>query len=123
MPQIVLCLTRKEGTTPEQFKQHYETSHAPLAMKHLGHLYKSYQRNYADFRTPTLGEREQGVSQAAPLYDCITVIQLEDDAALDEFWRIGTSPGMAELFAEDEEKFLDREKLVIHICHEVTTAC
>ena len=123
MPQIVLFLTRKPGTTPEQFKHHYETSHAPLAMKHLGHLYTSYQRNYADFRTPTLGEREAGVTQADPLYDCITVISVADDAALEEFWRIGTQPGITELFAEDEAKFLDRDKLLIHICHEVTTDC
>jgi len=123
MPQIVLCLTRKEGTTFEEFKHHYETSHAPLAMKHLGHLYRDYQRNYADFRTPTLSEREAGIEQAEPLYDCITVITLEDDAALEEFWKIGTTPGIMEQFAEDEAKFLDRDKLIIHICHQETTAC
>jgi hypothetical protein len=33
----------------------------------------------------------------------------------EEFWRIAMSPGIAEQFAEDEEKHIDRDKLLIHV--------
>ena len=36
--QVILFLTRKPGLTHEQFREHYENPHAPLARKHMGHL-------------------------------------------------------------------------------------
>ena len=115
MKHIVLCITRKPGMTPEAFRHHYETSHAPLAIKHMGHLMKGYKRFYPEYRTPTIEESSHGIDRSPPLYDAITTITLADQAAIDEFWRIAMSPGIAEQFAEDEAKHIDRDKLLIHV--------
>lgn len=115
MRHIVLCLTRKPGMTPEEFRHHYETSHAPLAVKHMGHLMKGYKRFYPQYRTPTIEENAQGIDKSPPFYDSIAVISVADQDAIEEFWRIAMSPGIAEEFAADEEKYIDREKLLIHV--------
>jgi hypothetical protein len=49
------------------------------------------------------------------MYDVITVITLGDQSALDEFRRIALTPGIAEQFAADEDKFLERSTMLIHV--------
>lgn len=115
--QVVLCLTRKPGLTHEQFREHYENNHAPLAARHMGHVVKDYYRYYPQVRLPSIDEAAAGITQAERLYDAITVLTFETQADSEEFFRIALSPGIGELFAEDEEKFLDRPKLVIHSCN------
>lgn len=112
--QVVLCLTRRPDITHEQFRAHYENSHAPLAIKHMGHLVQDYRRFYPQCRLPTIDEAASGITEAERSYDAITVLTFAHAADREEFFRIAMSPGIGELFAADEEKFLDRPKLVIH---------
>jgi len=114
--QVVLCLKRRPDLTHEEFRAHYENSHAPLAIRHMGHLVKDYQRYYPQCRLPTIDEAAEGITQADREFDAITVLTFANEADREEFFRIAMSPGIGELFAEDEEKFLDRPKLVIHAC-------
>lgn len=114
--QVILFLTRKPGLTHEQFRDHYENSHAPLAMTHMGHLVRDYHRHYPECRLPTIDEAAQGIATAERTYDAITVLTFDSAEKRDEFFRIGMSPGIGELFAADEEKFIDRPKLMIHSC-------
>ena len=46
MIKIMLLVSRKDGVSPEEFREHYENIHAPLAAKHLPYLAR-YVRNYA----------------------------------------------------------------------------
>ncbi len=46
MYKIFWLLKRKPGISHEQFRHHYETSHAVLGQKYFGHLILSYKRNY-----------------------------------------------------------------------------
>ena len=112
--QVVLCLTRRPDITHEQFRTHYENSHAPLAMKYMGHLVQDYQRYYPQCRLPTIEEAAAGITEADRSYDAITVLTYVTTADREEFFRIAMSPGIGEQFAEDEAKFMDRAKLVIH---------
>ena len=52
MFKVLWLLKRKTGITLEQFRDHYENSHAILAQKYLGHLLVEYKRNY---KTGTAG--------------------------------------------------------------------
>lgn len=112
--QVVLCITRRPDITHEQFREHYENSHAPLAMSHMGHLVQDYKRYYAHSRLPTIDEAANGITVAERTYDAITVLTFANTADREEFFRIAMSPGIGEQFAEDEAKFMDRPKLVIH---------
>lgn len=112
--QVVLCLTRRPDITHEQFRAHYENSHAPLAMSHMGHLVLDYQRYYPSCRLPTIDEAANGITEAERTYDAITVLTFANNEDREEFFRIAMAPGVGELFAEDEAKFMDRPKLVIH---------
>ena len=38
MPQIVMLLKRKPGMTREEFKAHYESGHAQMALRYQVHL-------------------------------------------------------------------------------------
>ena len=116
MPQIVLLLKRKPGMTPEEFKAHYESSHAAMAVRYQGHLMKDYRRNYTEtqFTLDAFGK-----PQGEPAYDAVTVISFETDAELQAF--IAEGSPHAEEFLADEHRFLDRDKVVGFIAHQVVS--
>lgn len=121
MIAMILLLKRKRGTTREQFRHHYETSHVMLAKKHVGHLFHDYRRHYVGdvISLSDQGAAVNAVEEGA--YDVITKIVFKDQSALDEFWRIYAIP---EVFAElraDELSFLDLPSLRVSICEEVKT--
>jgi hypothetical protein len=115
MIKIVYFLKRKEGTTPEQFRQHYENSHVVLAKKYIGHLMKGYIRNYPRFALLNPSNIPAGTAPA-PYdigYDCITEMLVENQAAIEEITRIFNDPAINPILAEDELKFLQRDKTVM----------
>ena len=121
MTTFVLTQKRKPGTTKEQFRNHYETSHVALAKKTVGHLFEDYHRCYVDtatFANPDSYEVEQ--STEGP-YDVITTIAFKDDAAVAEFFRLLNLPDIKAAFQADEEKFTDRTKMCMNICQAVKT--
>lgn len=99
---------RKQGTTFEHYKTYLETTHAPLLMRLLANLGPwSYTRSY----TPTDGEgavfQITGDTNPWP-YDCVTRLDFADAATFHKFSDAFRANG-AEI-AEDEAKFMDREK-------------
>lgn len=111
MFKIMWLLRRKPGITFEQFRDHYENSHAVLGQKYLGHLIESYTRNYdlANAQGAEPARRTSG-------FDCITEWILPDEAALDEIMRILRDPVIGKIFHEDEEHFLDRDSVTLVRC-------
>ncbi|HKT75966.1 MAG TPA: EthD domain-containing protein [Sphingobium sp.] len=107
MPQIVMLLKRKPGMTMEEFKAHYESSHAQMALRYQGHLMQDYRRNYVQTQ---FGLDEFGKSTGEPAYDAITVISFASDAELEEFMKAGKP--FTEEFIADEYRFLDRDKVL-----------
>ena len=118
---MIECLKRKAGTTKEQFREHYEGSHVMLAKKYIGHLFHDYQRDYVS-SVITVKADGHDVSQTTDgIYDCITRITFENQAAVDEFFRIVSTPGIKELFEEDEKRFLDGRDLHLIFCETTRT--
>jgi len=123
MAKLVFLLKRKPGTTKEQFREHYETSHVKLAEKYIGHLLTGYHRNYPTFATLNPSEQPEG-SEVKPYdfqYDAVTEMRVRDDAAIAEIARIFNDPAIQPILAEDELKFLDRASTVMLVCDEVAT--
>ena len=110
MFKVLHFIKRKPHLTHEQFRDHFERSHAAMAIKWCGHLFTAYQRNYfstvytgGDARDPAsgYGEREAG-------WDLISEWILPDEEALHEIYRIMQTPELDGYFHADEDRFIDR---------------
>lgn len=123
MIKVIYFLKRKNGTTPEQFRHHYESSHVVLAKKYIGHLMKDYIRNYPTFALLNPSEIPEG-TEPAPYdigYDCITEMHVENQAAIEEMTRIFNDPAINPILVEDELRFLERDQTVMIMVEVVNT--
>ena len=102
---------RKAGTTPEQFRSHYENSHVPLIKSLTGSLFpQTHIRHY-------LARSEDGTAPMVLVgtlddftYDAFAELSFIDAAAFQQFFGVVGQGEPAAKIAEDEEKFLQREK-------------
>jgi uncharacterized protein (TIGR02118 family) len=110
MVKIMLLVSRKDGVSPEEFREHYETIHAPLAARHLPHLVR-YVRNYAV-------DRFGGAMDC----DCVTEFWFDHPGP----WRKARTQilrqDILDLFAADEEQFMDRSSMRTLVVEEGETA-
>lgn len=123
MIKIIYFLKRKPGTSPEQFRNHYESSHVLLAKKYVGHLLNDYVRNYPTFALLNPSNIPVGTAPASYDigYDCITEMHVADQQAVEEITRIFNAPDINPILVEDELKFLDRDKTVMIMVDVVNT--
>ena len=103
MERVFILLKRKPGMSFEDFRHHYESSHAKLGEKYFGHLFASYRRNYV----PS-GMRLSDGAMIDPAYDCVTELIFCEPGGYDELIRIAMQPEVHAILAEDESRFLDR---------------
>jgi len=96
MIKVVMMVARLPAISFEQFRDHYEARHVPLALARFGYL-RRYVRNYLP---PVDG-------QPAPPCDCITELWFDDMEALRA--QSAATRGDAELEA-DEKLFMDKER-------------
>ncbi len=109
MYKIIFLIKRKPTLTHEQFKDHYEKSHARLAHKYLGHLMISYVRNYIPV---ALGSRKHGNKPVDFGFDVITEWILPNEEAWLEIDRIFKDPVIWEEFLADEHRLFDRDATI-----------
>lgn len=101
MNKTIVLLTRKPGTSLEQFRHYYETAHAPGAIERIPALARAdYRRNFI--------ESSASDTLPRPDFDVITEISFADDADYDAFRRSLEDPAVQAWIAEDEERFSDR---------------
>lgn len=118
MFKVLWLLKRKEGITHAEFREHFENEHAPLAMKHIGHLFVEYRRNYIDRSLGRSGVDERGESIYGPIdwgWDMISEWILPDAETYGEIQKIMTGDVIKQFHAI-EEKFLDRPAQVMLSC-------
>lgn len=119
MIKIVVLLKKREGMTAAEFRHHYETRHAVLAMRHFGHLWVEYRRNYPISSASFESHAEDAEVAATPEYDAVTEIVMRDQAAFDEFLRLLAVPETRKLFSDDEARFADRRRSKFTVCEVV----
>ena len=90
MYKVMHFIKRKPHLTHEQFRDHFERSHAAMA--------------------------NSGYSQREWDWDLISEWTLPNEAALEEIYRIMQTPGIDELFHADEDRFIDRTATVTVPC-------
>ena len=103
MERVFILLKRRQGMSFEDFRTHYETSHAKLGEKYFGHLFASYRRNFL-----SSGIRLGDGSEIEPAYDCLTELIFREPGGYQELKRIAADPIIRQVLIEDEERFLDR---------------
>ena len=109
MIKSMALIKRKPGLSREEFIQHYEEVHAPLALKHFP-IFKRYVRNYV-IPLPDAEELD---------FDCITEIwfdEIEGAMAVTEALG-GYKTEIGRVFLDDEEKFMDRGSRVSFLVDE-----
>lgn len=117
MYKVLHFIRRKPHMTHEQFKEHFERSHAAMALKFCGHLFSEYRRNYVNIAYT--GDSRQEGSGYGPRewdWDLISEWILPDEEALHEIYRIMQTPCIDELFHADEDRFIDRTATVTVAC-------
>ena len=115
----IVMVKRREGLTPEQFREGYENSHSRIAVSLFGHLWLSYRRNYLTTgHNFALGSETAAAEDTG--FDAISEYVLRDEAALAEMGRIGAA-NMA-LIKEDEAKWFDQARCWNMACESVAEA-
>jgi hypothetical protein len=110
MLKVFHLIKRQPHLTHAQFREHFEASHAAMALKYCGHLFVDYQRNYVDAAYGGGYARAEG-SGYGPIdwgWDLLSEWTVADPAALEEIYRIMESPGFKEQFEADEDRFIER---------------
>lgn len=123
---ILVFVFRKPGTTPTEFKTHYETTHAPLVKSLVGPLFpEKYTRRYihrTETSNGTSTSTDENTKYSATMlhgkqtdveYDAITEAIFRDEAAFQAFVGNVSAGENAEAIAADEEKFMDRERTYV----------
>jgi hypothetical protein len=117
--KMVMFFTRKPGLTDEQFREHYETRHAPLAMR-LFPFFKDYRRNYV--RHDLAHARADGGFNPPVGFDCLTELTFRSRADYERMVELMADPAVRSQVIEDEERVFDRGKTVVFMVDELASA-
>lgn len=111
MFKVYAFLTKRQGTTSDEFADYYENHHVPLVLS-LAPMPRVYKRNYvvrgdaANLESPTID------------FDGITEMVWDDRAGFEEWITLLGVPDIA----EDEARFLDRSKTRAYVIDEWVSA-
>jgi uncharacterized protein (TIGR02118 family) len=106
MIKLMVLAKRKPGLTMEEFREHYETRHAPLARRLLPYM-QGYVRNYVRHDVSHSPEGLEG-SGTGPDFDVATEITIASQEDYERLMARLAEPEVQRAIAEDEERFVDR---------------
>jgi uncharacterized protein (TIGR02118 family) len=109
MLKVIMFVPRRKDLSVQQFRDHYENVHVPLAHAALRTL-RAYVRNYP----------ETTLSGSSPSFDAITELWFDDEAA----WKAAAAAGAApegQALRADEENFMDRAGVVAVLVKECSS--
>lgn len=109
---LLIFTTRRADLTFQQFKQHYENNHAPLASRLFGeNAPEGYVRYYVDRSESDTTSNIWILGSPSDFdYDCCTVLTWHDEAAWEAAKKVFATQEVQKPLVEDEERFLDRSK-------------
>ncbi|KAI1855420.1 hypothetical protein JX266_000285 [Neoarthrinium moseri] len=128
---VLIFAYRKEGWTPEQFKDHYETKHLPLMQSIGGSLFPlAHTRRYLHREKTAAAEGEPTGNAYYPAtvpmgsqsdfdYDAIAELEFEDADHFQRFSALLASPEFAPQVAADTTEFMAAEKTKVVIIGDV----
>lgn len=118
MKKLTFLFRRKPDMTPEQFRDHYENRHVPLALRLLPY-FSDYVRNYIRH---DLAYRPAGLSvDNAAQFDVVTEVTFATEADYDLMMKRLADPSVSRQIVEDEERFMDRKATLMFFVDEERT--
>lgn len=125
----MLFLTRHHNLTSEEFRDHYENVHIPLAYSMLSHCWPTtFRRRYLarinrkGFGSPANPDRPllmlRGLVSDECDYDCISETTFDDEAHFRVFYRNVYAKETAAKLTRDEANFLENGKTRIMVIGE-----
>jgi EthD domain len=118
MIKLTFLFKRKPDMTPEQFRDHYENRHVPLALRLLPY-FSDYARNYIRH---DLAYRPAGLGvDNAPEFDVVTEVTFATAADYDLMMKQLAEPAVSRQIIEDEERFMDRKATLMFFVDEERT--
>jgi EthD domain len=118
MIKLTFLFKRKPDMTLEQFRDHYENRHVPLALRLLPY-FSGYARNYIRH---DLAYRPEGLAvDNAPQFDVVTEVTFATEADYDLMMRQLADPAVSRQIVEDEERFMDRKATLMFFVDEART--
>lgn len=121
MIKLIVLIKRKPSLTPEQFRTHYETVHANLALEYIRPYLLDYRRNYpiTSFSYfDAVEEPGQLTRRPGYEYDCITEMWLADSSQADAMFAKLAEPIVRKTIGDDEDRFIDSKSVVMVTCEE-----
>ena len=109
MFKVIALIPRKPGLTHEEFRNYYESHHAPLAVK-LVPQFRGYIRNYI---SPM-----EGFEGEPPGYDAVVEFYYDSREVWDEVSKLYLEGEIGEVLIPDEETFMDRSRMQVLIAEE-----
>lgn len=113
---VVGLVKKKAGLTDQQFRDYYEDNHAPLVVRTLPYI-AGYTRRYVVRE----GERSSAYSHEGPPgleFDAIAEMTFATPEDYQQMLAALEDPAIAAPLFEDEERFLDRDAMVINVMDE-----
>lgn len=110
--KVIAMLKRKPGLGDADFRDYYETRHAPLILS-IAPRIRDYRRNYLS--------REGAILAAGahwPDFDVVTELWFDDQADFDASLAAFTDPVNAARIAADEENLFDRSRTMFFVAAE-----
>ena len=117
---VIVYLWRKLGTTPSEFKSHYEKNHMPLFASLTGSLFPlTHTRYYLRHKPEKDSSSVTAAADYQPIvyagshsdfdYDVLCVMKFEDQASFEAFSERMKDPEVAAKIAADDEIFMNRQ--------------
>jgi hypothetical protein len=118
--KYVALVKRKPGTTKQQFRDYYESTHSKLGEKYFPPYCVKYQRRYLEPMPSPLKPNQA----AGPDYDCIAEFWFPDEAQYRAFEAsiANASPEERAHIVADEEAFVDRAATYRYVVWEEDTS-
>jgi hypothetical protein len=117
--KMIVMFRRKPGLSSEQFREHYEQKHAPLALTLFPYI-KAYRRNY--IRRDRQHQRAAAEGFDARLdYDAIIEVLFETERDYERMVFDMSDPAIRAQVVTDESRFIDRSATVVFLADEVAS--
>jgi uncharacterized protein (TIGR02118 family) len=118
MIKAIVLDRRKPGMSLKEFREYYETVHAPLYLSLIPKI-ATYRRNYL---TPVQSADDmENWNFSTQHYDCMVEMTWHSQADYEEAMAFLLSDAATPL-AEDEENFLDRSSMTVFMADPVNSA-
>jgi len=115
MFKVMILIKRKNGMSVKDFREYYESTHAPLGASKIPNL-KRYVRHFVS----SYGNDIYAADEEPP-YDVLTELWFDDEEDFNKGMAYLSEPETAAIIGADEEKLFDKSSIRFTIMEDFET--